>query len=738
MSVLEFKEIAHEFEFAGAKCSLSTGKYARRAGAAVIGKMGGTVVLATVDVDEPNEGIDYFPLGVEYIERMYAGGVISSSRFIKREGRPSDSAILAARMVDRSIRCRFPDDYRNGVQAILTVLSYDPDYDPILIGFSAISAALMLSKAPFKGPIAGIRVGLEDEKLAVCNKDLTPNGDTTEVSDMNVVLGSDGELVTMLDADASEMPEEKIIEAMRLGVEESKALIEAQKELISKYEEAVGPVSKPDYESAAVPKDLLSLVRKEKKSEIEDIMFSEDDRGDKEELLDQLKSTFYEENEGTYSKSNMSSAIDYVSKELVKKALMEEKRTDGRKMDEIRPLDMEVGVLPRAHGSGLFSRGMTQALTVTTLGSSRLAQLTEGMEGEGSRRYMHHYNAPNYTFGRAGRYSYYPGRREIGHGALAEKALLHVIPSEETFPYTIRVVSEVMSQAGSSSMASVCGSTLSLMDAGVPVSAPVAGIAMGVVMSDDLKDFKIMVDIADWEDFYGDMDFKVAGTRKGVTAVQMDNKKDGLPVDVFEKAIDKAKEARFFLLDEMDKVISEPRVNISEYAPKIEIITVSPDKVGEVIGPGGKVIKGIIEETGVEIDIKDDGKVCISSTDEEQRQRAVEMVESIVMEPEVGKVYKGKVDKIMDFGAFVNVSPGISGLVHISEMSNDFVKDPHDIVKEGETVEVKIIGFDDKGRVKMSMKAVSQKAQKGNDKGNPEESGKEEKGRGEDTVPEKN
>ncbi|MBN2100922.1 polyribonucleotide nucleotidyltransferase [Candidatus Dojkabacteria bacterium] len=705
----EFNEVVEEFEFDGIKCSLGTGKYAQRATSSVVGKMGDTVVLATVCHSDPMEGADYFPLQVEYIERMYAGGVISSSRFIKREGHPSTGATLAARMIDRSVRSRFPDGYRDTVQIILTVLSYDPENDPVLIGFAAVSAALMISDTPFIGPIAGVRVGMVDDELCMYTKNVDDSTNYDETK-LNLVMGTDGDVVTMIDSDSNELDEGQFIEAMKLGVEKSKELIDAQNRFMKKVENSHGTIYKTEYESYSVPKDLISSVKKDKNKEIEKALLIAE-RKEKDDAMDAIRDQLFEEYEGKFTKSVISEAFSYAAKEIVRGWLLDDKkRIDGRKLDEIRPLDMEVGVLPRAHGSALFTRGDTQGLTVTTLGSGRLAQLIEGMEGEDKKRYMHHYNAPDFTVGEAGRYRFYPGRREVGHGALAEKALIPVIPDEETFPYTIRVVSDIMAQSGSSSMAATCGSTLSLMDAGVPISKPVSGIAMGVVTDDDFKNYVILTDIAEFEDHFGDMDFKVTGTRDGITAVQMDNKKNGLPMEIFEKAIEQSKEARMFLIDEMEKIISKPRVSLSKYAPKIEVINIPVKKIGDVIGPGGKIIKQIIEETGAEIEIKDDGTVCIASSDEEQRQKAVEMVEGLVMEPEVGKVYEGKITRIEDFGAFVQVNPSISGLVHISEMAEGFVKDPRKIVKEGQEVKAKIIGIDEKGRVKMSMKGVKQEA----------------------------
>lgn len=704
--VKEMKEVIEEFEFDGRKCSLRTGKVARRASASVVGQMGDTVVLATISHDAPMEGADYFPLQVEYMERMYAGGVISSSRFMKREGFPSVGATLAARMIDRSIRSRFPSDYQDTVQVILTILSYDPDCDPVIIGFSAVSAALMISETPFEGPIAGVRVGYVDDKVGLYTKDVDVNENSNETK-LNFILGTDGEVVTMIDADANEVSEDVVIEGMNLGVDQVKVFIDAQKSFVKNVEKELGPVYKAEYESFSVPKELISGIRKDKKKEIEKALVLTGARNAKDEALDAIKEQLFSDYEGKFSKSHIGEAFGYVCKTIVQKWILEDKkRTDGRALDEIRPLAMELGVLPRVHGSVLFTRGETQTLTTTTLGSSRLAQLTAGMEGESSHSYMHHYNAPDFTVGRAGRYRYHPKRREVGHGALAEKALEKVMPEEEKFPYTVRVVSDIMAQSGSSSMAAVCGSTLSMMDAGVPISEPVAGIAMGVIASDDLKDFVILTDIAEYEDFYGHMDFKVTGTKNGITAIQMDNKRKGLPAEIFEQALSGAQKARMFLLEEMAKVIDKPRVDISEHAPKIDVVKVPVSKIGDVIGPGGKIVKGIIEETGVDMEIKDDGRVCITSTDPEQRQKAIDIVENIVREPEVGKTYKGKVAKIMEFGAFVDVSPGISGLVHVSEMADEFVKDPNTIVKEGQEVDVKIIGIDEKGRVKMSMKQV--------------------------------
>jgi polyribonucleotide nucleotidyltransferase len=702
----ENREIVREFSFEGSTCSLSTGKIAQRSDGSVVARMGDTIVLATANVGNPLEGANFFPLSVEYIERMYAGGLISSSRFVKRERFPSTEATLAARMIDRSIRSRFPDDYRNEVQVVLTILSYDPDHDPLIIGFTAVSAALMMSAAPFNGPIAGIRVGHDGENPVIRLDDVGVNDHMDDTS-MNFILSTDGDVVTMIDADAKEVSEDTVVAGMEFGVSSAKTFIDEQKAFISEVEKEFGKTVKPEYESYSVPKDLLSKVRKEKKKAITAALEGED-REIRKEGLTQVKEELFDEFEGKYTKNQMSEAVEYVAKEIVRDWILSDKRRmDGRALDEIREIAIEVEVLPRAHGSALFTRGGTQTLSVTTLASGRLEQIIEGMEGEDTRRYMHHYNAPDFSVGEAGRYMYIPKRREIGHGALAEKALEPVIPDQEVFPYTIRVVSEIMSQSGSSSMAAVCGSTLALMDAGVPITKPVAGIAMGVVTSDDLKDYVILTDIFEQEDFFGDMDFKVAGTRDGITAIQMDNKRSGLPVEIFKEALKGAQDARLSLIEKIEAVIDTPRTQMSKYAPKIDIVRIPVDKIGELIGPGGKVIKGIIERTGADINVEDDGKVTISSTDEESRKQAVKIIEDMFEEAEIGRVYSGEVTRIEDFGVFVEVAPAITGLVHVSEMSDSFVKDPRALVKMGETVKVKVTGVDERGRVQMSMKAVN-------------------------------
>lgn len=719
MSLFENK-VVHEFEIDGTKCSFSTGYLARRSKPAVFAKMGDTAILATVNNSPASESATYFPLQVEFLSRMYAGGVISSSRFVKREGHPSAEDTLNARMIDRSIRPMFPDDYRDEVQVIVTVLSYDAENDPAILAMNAVSAGLMLSETPFDGPVSGVRVGYDGEEFYMYNRDLfvdKEEGATEEqqANVMNLVMGTDGELVTMIDSDSEEVEEDKIIEGMKFGVENSKKWIEAQMEFVKKYKED-NELVKAEYEPFITPKEVMTEVKNSKKKEVEKLLEIEDHE-ERAAALKDIEEDLYEEYEGEYSKDDLFNALNYLYKKLIRDMILnDKKRIDGRAMDEIREISIELGVLPRAHGSAVFTRGGTQALTITTLGSTKLEQLIQGMEGEAKRRYMHEYNAPDYTVGQAGRYRYYPKRREVGHGALAEKALEPVIPSSDEFPYTMRVVSEVMSQRGSSSMASACASTLSLMDAGVPIKKPVAGIAMGVISDKDFEEYVVLTDIADIEDHFGDMDFKVTGTKDGVTAIQMDNKRKGLPVEIFEEGIEEAKKARMNLLEVMDEVIEKSRSNVSEYAPKIETIQIPEDKIGELIGPGGKTIRGLSEDTGAEINVEEDGTVTVASVDDEGRQEAIDRIEEMFEEPEIGKVYKGTVAKVMDFGAFVDINPSFSGLVHVSEMSDEFVKDPNTIVSEGDEVEVVFLGYDDKKRVKLSMKQVDQAKKKSEEK----------------------
>lgn len=695
-------KVSQSADVAGKTILFESGELAPRASAAILATCGETVVLATVTVSKEDSDRDYFPLSVEFIEKYYAGGIISSSRFVKRERFPSEEAILNARMIDRSIRPLFPQNFRRDVQVVVTVLSYDEENDPAMLGLNAASAAVMNSEVPFAGPVAGLRIGRKNGEFLVNPS----NGDLAE-SEMDFIISGTEDAIVMLDAGGNEVAEDIVAEAFDFAMENFKALHKAQHE----YREKAGR-EKLEVTEEEGSDELKNALIDEYDDKIDDIIYELKGNipGERRSVAtSEIVTEFAEKHEGTYSKSDISNTLDKIMKMRMRKGILErDERPSGRKMDEIRQITMKLGLLPRTHGSAFFARGVTQSLSIVTLGSTRLEQTLESYEGEETKRFMHHYNGPSFSLGEAGRYSYYPGRREIGHGALAEKALQPVIPAEDKFPYTIRVVSEILAQQGSSSMAATCGTTLALMDAGVPIKAPVAGIAIGLVTSDDMKEYKLLTDVQDLEDFYGDMDFKVTGTKNGITAIQMDNKLHGIPVTILKQALEQAKTARTELLDLIHKLIEEPRQKLSEYAPKITTLKINPEKIADLIGPGGKVIKGILEETGAEIDINDDGSVYIAAVSDDARQKAIEMINAIVEEPEVGKVYEGVVDKVMPYGAFVDVSPAISGLVHISELSDSYVKDPSEVVKEGQNVKVKVIGIDEEGRTNFSMKRINE------------------------------
>jgi polyribonucleotide nucleotidyltransferase len=696
-----FDEKKLEFEVEGVKCSFSTGKFAIKSQTAVMAQMGETIVLATVNVTPQNGDSDYFPLQVEYIEKMYAAGKISGSRFVKRDRFPSDDATLKARIIDRSIRSRFPEDYRDEVQVIVKVMSFDSDNDPLIVGINAVSAALMLSACPFDAPVAGVRVGYKDEKYFALNKHV--DRDDIEESKLDLLIaGDENGLLTNIDSNAYELEEDVYVEAMSYGIELMKSWTKVQKEFVALH----GEIEKSEYVPYAIPEDLLHDVKEKYSAEIAGNIRLKEWREARSKTMEKM----IEEFSSQFSKKMIDEAYEYVAKlELRALILSEGVRADGRTLDEIRPLEYEVGLLPRVHGSGMFTRGRTQVLTTTTLASIRNQMLIDDMTGEDMRRYMHYYVEGPYSFGEAGRVKYIPGRREIGHGALAEKALYPVLPSEEEFPYTILLMSEILSEEGSSSMGSTCGSTLALMDAGVPIKKPVAGIAIGVIMNEETGDFKLVTDIKDMEDFYGYMDFKVAGTRDGVTAIQMDTKAFGLPLEVFKQAFVNAKKARLQILDGMYEVISKPREVLSEHAPRVEVLKIPVSKIGDLIGPGGKNIRKIVEDTGAELNVEDDGTVQIFATTDESLEAARELVAAYSFEPEIGKVYAGTVAKIVEFGAFIRLAPGVEGLLHVSEIADSFVKDVHDFIKEDETVEVKVLDIDPSGKMKLSMKAVKEK-----------------------------
>ncbi|MBC7708049.1 polyribonucleotide nucleotidyltransferase [Polaromonas sp.] len=690
-------------ELCGKTLSLEVGRVGFRTSASVLARYGDTVVLGTAMVSNKSlSGFDYFPLSIDYEEKMYAAGKISGSRFIKREGRPSDDAILIGRLIDRPIRPLWPKGYRHEAQGVASVLSMDPSFRPDMIAMIALSAAFMLTGAPFNGPVAGLRVGLVDGKYTAF---ATPA--QLDDGDLDLVVAGTKDGVMMVEAGASEVTEEQVAEAIAYAFEAMQPAIALQQELAAK----VG-VSKQEY--------TLDLPDATIQTEVNDWIegrLGEDLRKPYPErnvlvsnLKDELQLAMAEKHEDYAANANTYAEAfqTAVHKDVRDGILNHNVRPDGRGFTEIRTLSSEVGLLPRAHGSSLFTRGMTQALNIVTLAPLSFNQVVDTMEKEGERRYFHHYNAPGYTVGEVRRLGS-PGRREIGHGYLAERAVTAVLPSEAEFPYAIRSVTEIMSQNGSTSMAATCSSVLALLDAGVPLKALVSGIAMGLMVEGDKA--IVLSDIADAEDFAGDMDFKVTGTRKGITALQMDMKVHGLPVETLKKALVQGKEGRFHILEHMEATINTPKA-MSPYAPRVESIQINPDKIREIIGKGGETIQRITAETNTQIDIKDDGTVMIASPDGESIAAAKAWILGITEDPEVGKIYTDRpVKTVMDFGAFVEIMPGKDGLVHVSEMSNERVGHPSDVVKEGDLVSVKLLGIDERGRLQLSMRAALPEAQ---------------------------
>jgi polyribonucleotide nucleotidyltransferase len=691
-----------EAELCGQKLSLEINRIGFRSSSSVLVRYGDTVVLGTAMVsDRSVSGMDYFPLSIDYEEKMYAAGKISGSRFIKREGRPSDDAILIGRLIDRPIRPLWPKGYRQEVQGIATVLSLDPSFRPDVIAMIAVSAALTLTGAPFDGPVAGLRVGLKEDGSYAA---FMP-ADELDDSKLDIVVAGRESGVMMVEAGANEATEEEVAGAIEWAFKEMQPAIKLQQELAKK----VG-VAAQEYElllpDEVIQTEVDAWLEGKLGSNLQvpyperNAMIAELRDAFHAEFTDQ-KGEDYDEQRRDYDDAFTMALHKDVRKEIVEKSI----RPDGRQLDEVRQLSSEVGFLPRAHGSSIFTRGVTQAMNIVTLAPLSYAQMVDTMEKEGERRYLHHYNAPGWTVGEVKRLGS-PGRREIGHGYLAERALAAVLPSETEFPYTIRSVTEIMSQNGSTSMAATCSSCLALMDAGVPLKRPVSGIAMGLMMEGD-KPY-IMSDIADAEDFAGDMDFKVTGTTEGITALQMDMKVHGLPPEILRQALDQAKAGRGHILDHMLSVMSTPRTEMSPYAPRVESIKINPDKIREVIGKGGEMIQKIVAETGAEIDIKDDGLVMIASPDGASIEAAKKWIQSITEEPEVGSIYRDvPVVSVMDFGAFVQILPGKDGLVHISELSEDRVEKVTDVVKEGDKVTVKLIAIDDRGRLQLSMRAAN-------------------------------
>ncbi len=700
-----------EKEFCGRTLSLEVGRVGFRSSASVIVRYGDTVVLGTAMVgDKQIHHLDYFPLSIDYEEKMYAAGKISGSRFIKREGRPSDDAVLIGRLIDRPIRPLWPKGYRYEAQGIATVLSMDPGFRPDMIAMIAVSTAFQLTGAPFDGPVAGVRVGMNGGG----NYEAFMGAGELLEGKLDLVVAGTKDAIMMVEAGAREASEDEVADALDFAHKAIQPAIDLQNQLVEKVD-----VEEQSYE--------LILPNEKVQKDVDEWLEDRLGQGlrrpypERNQLIKRLRDNFheafaekinqaddadYEEVRDEYDEAFMSALHKDVRKGIVE----HNERPDGRKLDEIRPLSSEVGILPRVHGSSLFTRGVTQAMNIVTLAPLSYAQLVDTMEQEGERRYMHHYNAPGWTVGEVKRLMG-PGRREIGHGYLAERALTAVLPDESEFPYTIRSVTEIMSQNGSTSMAATCSSCLALMDAGVPLKRPVSGIAMGLMLDGD-KPY-ILSDIADAEDFGGDMDFKVTGTTEGITALQMDMKVHGLSPDVLRAALMQGREGRLEILEHMLQTIATPRKELSQYAPRIESIKINPEKIRDIIGKGGEMIQRITAETNTEINIEDDGTVQIASPDKTSIDAAIDWIKQLTAEPEVGKIYNNcRVVSVLDFGAFVEIMPGREGLVHVSEMKEERVEKPGDVVSEGDTVTVKLVAIDDRGRLQLSMKAAARDSKK--------------------------
>ncbi len=693
----------YETTIAGRSFKVTTGKYAGLASGACMVEYGDTCVMCAATVaKKPRDGVDFFPLSVDFEEKLYAVGKIPGS-FMKREGRPSDKAILASRVIDRPIRPLFPNDFRNDTSIVLTVMSVEQDNLPEIAALNGASIALSISGAPFKGPIGGVSVGYVNGEYVI-----NPTQAQREISEMAVTVAGTEEKVVMIEAGANEVPEEIVYGGILKGHETIKEICRFIKGIQAE-------IGKPaiSYESAAPDPEMLAAVEEFAKEKVK-IALDESDKETRDKNIDAVAKEINEHFAEIYpeSEGELGECLYKLQKKVVRSWILDEhKRPDGRGLLDIRPLSAEVGILPRTHGSGLFARGQTQVLTIATLGPIGEQQMLDGIDEEEYKRYMHHYNMPSYSVGET-RPSRGPGRREIGHGALAERSLIPVLPSVEEFPYAIRLVSEVLSSNGSTSQGSVCGSTLALMDAGVPIKAPVAGISCGLVTRGE--EWITMVDIQGLEDFFGDMDFKVAGTKKGITSIQMDIKVDGLTNEMIKKAIEQTRDARYYILDEVIlKCIAEPRSDVSRYAPKMISMQIPVDKIREVIGSGGKVIQKIVADTGAKIDIEDDGSIFIAAVDKEAGEKAERIINAIVRDPEVGAIYTGRVVKVMAFGAFVEIAPGKEGLCHISKLDNKRVEKVEDVVHEGDEIVVKLTEIDKQGCLNLSRKdAMNELAQK--------------------------
>ena len=696
------KKNSASLELGGKTLTLEVGQLAQQATSSVLARLGDTMVLVTVVMGKERTDIDYFPLTVEYIERLYAGGRIKGSRWVKREGRPTDDATLTARLIDRSVRPLFPKEFKKEVQIIATVLSVDGENSPDVLSVVAASAALAISPIPWKGPVGSVRMGyVQDQETKKADFIVNPGVVESDLSELDLIVTSLKGKTLMLEAGAQQVSEDIVLEGIK------KAQIENDK-IIAFIEDFVVEIGtkKEEAKSNTQYQELIALLEKSYKTEIVDMIktrVSKESNGDASEFVDKIVEEQKAKDEDfSGDKKMIEKAIEYIMfKALRDSTLNKGVRPDGRKIDEIRPISCQVGILPRTHGSAIFNRGDTQALTIATLGSPRMEQLIESAEGEESKRYIHHYNMPPYSVGEAGRIGF-TSRREIGHGALGERSIMAVIPTQAEFPYTIRVVSEILSSNGSTSMAATCGSTLALMDAGVPIKKPVAGIAMGMV-SDGAK-YVILTDILGLEDFSGDMDFKVAGTDSGITGIQLDVKVLGITENQIKEVFERAKKARLFILEKMIAVAGTGKKAVSEYAPKIEQVQVPVEKIGEIIGPGGRVIKSIIATTGATVDVEDSGIVTISGTDKDAVAKAVEWVKGIVREVKVGEIFEeAEVKRVLPFGAFVEFLPGKEGMVHVSKMAEGFVRNPLDVIKLGQKVKVKVYEIDDQGRTNLTM-----------------------------------
>ena len=697
------KYVKKEMELAGRKLVLETGELAMQANMAVKVSYGESVVLSTAVSGGVNPDLDYFPLQVNYEEKLYASGSIKSSRFVKREGRPTDDSVVTRRSIDHAIRPLFPSDYKNEVQVVNTVLSYDRESSPVFLSMIGTSAALTSSDIPWAGLMVSAVVGYVEKEYI-----LNPSEEVLEKSELFLVVSFVGEDLKYLamEAEAENLPEEVILGAVEFARNQLKPVVT----FISDFAKEVSPsLAKAEYESQALSEALINDVKGVIESKVEDLLYGGlTEKSEFGKRHDEMMAEVYEKFDGVYKRKDMASAFEEIEKDILQEQeVKNERRPDGRNIDEVRPITTKIGVLPRTHGSSLFTRGMTQAITVATLGSPSLELLVHDMYGEDAKRYVHFYNFPPYSVGETGRMGY-AGAREIGHGTLAERALRPVIPSQEEFAYMIVLMSETLSSSGSSSMASTCGSTLALMDAGVPIKDMVAGIGVGLMANDDFSEYKIITDLAYREDAFGFLDFKMTGTRTGVTAIQSDMKAHGIPMSLLPKIFDQSRKGRLHVLDEMAKTIKEPKKGVSQHAPKSKSIVIDPDKIGMVIGGGGKTIKGLQDEMSVDINIDDDGTVTVTGQDLENVEGTIERVEGIVKDVEIGEVYEGVVRDIVDFGAFVELLPGKDGLLHVSEISNEYVENVKDHLKVGDAVKVKVIGIKN-GKISLSKKILEEK-----------------------------